>query len=82
MIKRYSITIDGRPYQGEDVDIEPAKPLSAYHSPISRNKIKVGHPLDTAIKIEGNRNLRSHIDRILTRMAEGHEMTTIQITKL
>lgn len=81
-ITSYHISLDGLPYQGEQDAVEPAPPRNAYHSPITRNKIKIGHPLDHPILIEGNRNLRSHIDRILTRLSEGQNISTIQITRL
>jgi hypothetical protein len=64
----FYITLDGSPYQGE-------------HSAVTRNKLKIGHPLDQPICVQGNRNLRSHIDRILTRMSEGQRITNIEITR-
>jgi len=78
----YHIKLDGNPYQGEHNATEPAPPRSAYHSPITRNKLMIGHPLDQPLLIEGNRNLRSHMDRILTRMSEGQMITNIEIRKL
>lgn len=76
----YTIKLDGLPYQGEHEDTEPALPRSAYHSPVARNRIKLGHPLDVPVQIVSNRNLRSHIDRILTRMSEGQRISNIEIT--
>ena len=81
-ITSYHISLDGLPYQGEQDAVEPAPPRNAYHSPITRNKLKIGHPLDRPLLIQGNRNLRSHIDRILTRLSEGQNISTIQITRL
>jgi hypothetical protein len=78
----YHIKLDGCPYLGEHEDTEPAPSRWAYRSPVTRNKIKVGHPLDNPISITGNINLRSHIDRILTRMGEGQRITNIEITRL
>lgn len=78
----YHINIDTLPYQGEHEETEAAKPRYAYHSPVTRNKIKLGSPLDMPLLIQGNRNLRSHLDRILTRMSEGHRVTRIEITKM
>lgn len=78
----YHINLDTMPYQGEHDETETAKPRYAYYSPVTRNKIKLGHPLDVPFLIQGNRNLRSHLERILTRMSEGHRVTKIEITRI
>ena len=80
-IASFYITLDGCPYQGEHESAEAAPARPSQCSPITRNRIKVGHPLDTPIFIEGHINLRSHIDRILSRMREGQKITTIEITR-
>jgi hypothetical protein len=78
-IAMFYIMLDGAPYQGEHESVESSPPRPSQHSPVTRNRIKIGHPLDTPLWIQGHINLRSHVDRILTRMREGQRITTIEI---
>ena len=80
-IAMFYIMLDDAPYQGEHESVEPSPPRPSQHSPVTRNRIKIGHPLDAPLWIQGHINLRSHIDRILSRMREGQKITTIEITR-
>lgn len=65
----YTIWIDDQPYRGEGEATEPAPPLSGgwYDTGPDRvNGIVVGG--GEPHRIEGRRNLQSHIDRILRRI--------------
>ena len=82
-MKVWSIRVNGVPYCGEASDSEPAPPRPAGwtgKSSATRNRIVLSNELDP-LRIEGNRNLRSHLDRILDRL-EGLDVKTITIAAL
>lgn len=71
MLQTYLILVDGRAYSGDSEAIEAATPTApgwTGRSPATRNGIAFG---PAPLRIEGKRNLRSHLDRILTRLADG-----------
>lgn len=81
---RAVIHVDGLAYQGEDPDrTYPATPqaggLHAYTGDEVNALIFNDQP---AMLIEGSRNLASHVQRILTRLQDGHitaERITIRV---
>lgn len=74
MAKSYTIRIDGAPYLGESEETERSDyGGEGWHiqNKIERNKLILGDWTEKPKEIIGARNLRSHIDRIITRINEG-----------
>ena len=80
-LRAYTIWIDGRAYGGEDPDVledAPALHGGRYDSgPLTVNGIKVG---GEPYVIEGWRNLRSHLERIIRRL-DRLDPATIEIRR-
>lgn len=76
------IYVDGAGYQGEDPDAtypSPGPQAGGLHTYTGEevNKLRFGYQ---PIPIEGNRNLASHVQRILNRIKDGHlEAESIRI---
>lgn len=76
------IYVDGAAYQGEDPDQThpaPGPQAGSLHTYTGHetNKLRFGFQ---PIPIEGNRNLASHVTRILNRIKDGHlEAESIRI---
>lgn len=84
LLPHWHIYLDDKPYQGEAEGVERSSypGVGRYYSAVTRNPIKVGHPLDLPIDIISHINLRSHIERITRRMAEGYPVKQIRIERV
>jgi hypothetical protein len=83
-LQSFSITVNGRPYLGESSETVAAAPrYSGWtgKSPAKRSRIKLGEFLSGPGKaIEGRRNLRSEIERILAEADAGLQIEKLEIT--
>lgn len=74
-MRTFRIRVNGLPYQGTDLGrSEMAMPRPAGwtgRAPSTRDVVLVGSASDPATPIMGSRNLRSHVERILTRIEDG-----------
>ena len=66
-MKQARIYVDGRGYQGEDLDAqEPRRPgMGALHNFDGQSVLKFG---DDPVTIVSEINIKSHLDRIMTRI--------------
>ena len=83
-LSSYLITIDGLPYLGEHSTVAVTHPRASGWtglSPVTRSRISLGHQTQQAKIIEGRRNLRSELERILTEIDGGLQVKQITISR-
>lgn len=85
-MKHYNIFLNKQPYMGELPECSEAAPPRhtgwTGHSPTTRGKLHFGGTKDTPLRISSNRNLRSHMERILDREGYGIDLHDLHIVTL
>ena len=84
-LPHFVIHIDGKPYLGGHSSIEIKHPRPSGWtglSPATRSRISIGHHLDVPKAIQGRRNLRSELERVLAEIDYGLQVKQITISKI